>query len=161
MSATFDTTGWLKGLDMLAGPLRESLARSAGVAGGKVLRDEAKLLAPKDSGRLASSIYLAFSPERSQGGHIIYSVSWNARTAPHGHLLEFGHWRRYQVRKLANGEWITLKNQPLPEPKWVAAHPFLRPAEAAWPRARAAMVERMRVRLPELLAGAKSEVVEA
>ena len=32
-----------------------------------------------------------------------YSVSWTAKKAPHGHLLEFGHWQPYVVAKIPGG----------------------------------------------------------
>jgi HK97 gp10 family phage protein len=152
MASTLDTSGWKEGLAQLNGPLRESLARSMAVAGGQVLRDEAKLLAPVESGKLRDSIYLAFKDGKSNESQIVYSVTWNSRKAPHGHLLEFGHWQPYVVKKLPNGDWYTT-NEKLPSPKFTAAKPFLRPAfDSAKGRATQAMIERGRQRLPELLA---------
>jgi len=153
VSAKFDTTGWEEALQKLNGPLRESLARSMAVAGGKVLRDEAKLLAPVESGRLRDSIYLAFKEGKSNAEQVVYSVTWNHRIAKHGHLLEFGHWQPYVVKKLPNGDWFTT-DEELPAPKWISAKPFLRPAfDSAGKRAVDAMIQRGRQRLPELLAG--------
>lgn len=150
LATKLDTSAWSEGLEKLAGPLRVSLARSIGVAIGEVLRDEAKLLAPKESGLLASSIYLAYK-DRSTEAQVIYSVTWNSKKAPHGHLLEFGHWQPYKVVKLPNGDWISTK-QLLPTPKFIPAHPFLRPAyDSAKGRALQAGVKRGRERLPELL----------
>lgn len=150
-----DASGALAGLDMLSGPLREKLLRSMLVAAGKVIRDEAQARAPVDTGKLQANLYLAYSPERSLNGQQAYGVSWRKDFfggARHGHLLEFGHWQPYRVVKI-NGEYVTLKDQPLPEPKWIAARPFLAPAlDAAGGRAIAAATERGRVRLPELLA---------
>lgn len=123
-----DTSGWTEGLAKLSGPFKEKLARSMAVAGGTILRDEAKQNAPVDTGLLQDSIYLAFKDDRSNGMQIVYSVSWNSRTAPHGHLIEFGTYK-------------------------MAAKPFLRPAYDHAPRAMQAMIARGRVRLPELLAG--------
>src|SRR5574337_933078 len=90
--AKTDLSSVQAGLAKLAGPLRESLARSMAVAGGKVLRDEAKLLAPVGTeeggsihpGALRNAIYLAFKDSGSTGKNIRYSVSWNAKKAPHG-----------------------------------------------------------------------------
>ena len=150
--ATFDASGWTAALDKLVGPARESLARSMAVAGGQVLRDEAKARAPVDSGGLRDSIYLAFQDGRSTPTMVQYAVSWNASKAPHGHLLEFGHWQTRAAYQGRDGKWYS--GALLPNPKWVPAHPFLRPAyEAAKDRARQAMIERGRQRLPELLAG--------
>lgn len=157
IKSELDTSGWAEGLARMDGPLRESLARSMAVAGGRVLRDEAKQQAPVESGRLQGSIYLAFKDGESTDGRVVYSVSWNHRVAPHGHLVEFGHWQPYMVAKLASGEWITTDIK-LPVPKWIAAKPFLRPAfDVAHKTAQAAMVARGRQRLPELLAGATDE----
>lgn len=152
--ATVDTSEWDAALENLAGPLREHLARSMAVAAGKVFRDEAKVLAPRETGRLASSIYLVYADRRSTDERVIYSVSWNAKTAPHGHLLEFGHWQPYRVAKLASGEYVTIKSEPLANPKWIPARPFLRPAlDTAGSLAMQAAMKRGRERLPELLRG--------
>ncbi|GAP66796.1 phage domain-containing protein 2 [Mizugakiibacter sediminis] len=152
--AIADTSSVLAGLDKLTGPIATHLARSMAVAGGQVLRDEAKLLAPVDSGLLQSAIYLAFKEAKSNDEGVTYSVTWNAKKAPHGHLLEFGHWQYYAAYIGPDGEWHTNKAHPLANPRWVPAHPFLRPAlDSAGPRAQAAMIERGRQRLPELLAG--------
>lgn len=123
----FDGSGWTAALARLDGPFKEKLARSMAVAGGQVLRDEAKHHAPVDTGLLRDSIYLAFKEDRSTGGQVVYSVSWNSKTAPHGHLIEFGTYK-------------------------MPAKPFLRPAYDAAPRAQAAMLARGRERAAELLA---------
>lgn len=155
-------------LSKLGASLSISLARSMGVAGGQVMRDTAKALAPEYDGStglaggsnidrppppglLKSAIYLAFKERMSNNGHVTYGISWNSKIAPHGHLVEFGHWR---LNKIVNG---IPTNIPLKYPKWVPAHPFLRPAlSAAMAPAKAAMVNRGKERLPELLAEAKS-----
>lgn len=141
----FDTTDLERGLSTLSGELATKLARSMAVAGGEVIRDEAKARAPVKSGRLRSAIYLAYRDQRSTGERVIYSVSWNSKTAPHGHLLEFGHWSVSGGKASKGGV----------QGRWVAAHPFLRPAhEAAGGRAVQAMLARGAARLPELLAEA-------
>ena len=166
IQAKTDFSGALAGLERLKGAARESLARSMAVAGGKVLRDEAKLLAPKETGLLESAIYLAYKEKKSSSRQQVYSVTWNAKKAPHGHLIEFGHWR---YNKIINGypqkslrEGLKRGNGPqdhtgagaLEHPVWESAHPFLRPAlDSAGERAKAAMIERGKQRLPELLAG--------
>lgn len=153
MTDKLDTSGWKDGLAKLSGPLRESLASSMAVAGGQVLRDEAKLQAPVESGGLRDAIYLA-RKDKSTPEQIVYSVTWNSRKAPHGHLLEFGHWQPFKVVKLPNGDWITTSTL-LASPKWTPAKPFLRPAFSTMGKAaQKAMIERGRVRLAELLAGA-------
>ena len=125
--ANVDLSSVMQGLDNLANPkMRESLARRMAVAGGRVFRDEAKRWAPVDSGRLQSAVYVAFRDRESQGGKAQYRVSWNAKVAPHGHLIEFGHWQTHARYQDASGEWHT--GAPLAAPKWVAAKPFMRPA---------------------------------
>lgn len=166
IKGSLDTSQWTAMLDQLVGPARTSLARSMAVAGGTVLRDEAQLLAPRASGKLAESIYLAYRDKESTESVVAYRVSWNSKTAPHGHLQEFGHWRYnkivngYSQRSLAPGK--TKGKGPadhvppgaLDTPVWVPAHPFLRPAfDSGEERAKQAMIARGRVRLPELLAG--------
>jgi hypothetical protein len=151
VKAQLDVSGWTKALDGLAGEKRVSLARSMCVAGGEVLRDEAKLLAPVDEGVLKDAIYLAYKDALSDESRQVYSVSWNHLKAPHGHLVEFGHWRVNEVVKLPDGTW-RFTHTRLPEPVWVPAHAFLRPAyDMAKERAVQAMIERGKQRLPELL----------
>jgi hypothetical protein len=96
---------------------------------------------------------LAFKESKSTEQVVAYSVSWNAKGAPHGHLIEFGHWRVNVLVRGPKGTWIATKER-LPAPKWVPAHPFLRPAlDSGGAAARAAMLKRGRERLPEILAG--------
>lgn len=153
--------GALAGLDVLKGPLAKRLARSMAVAGGTVYRDEAKLLAPVASGLLQSAIYLAYKEGRSTDKDVTYSITWNSKKAPHGHLLEFGHWQIYATYKGSDGQWHTNKAVPLAEPRWVPAHPFLRPAfDMGRERAQQAMLDRGKERLPELLREAYQPVDE-
>ncbi|CAB3675919.1 hypothetical protein LMG26690_01323 [Achromobacter animicus] len=154
LQATFDTSGWPAGLDRLLGPARVSLARSMAVAGGEVLRDEAKARVNTHNGVLGAAIYLAFRERHSTEQEVQYAVTWNKRKAPHGHLVEFGHWQIYAVIRKPDGSYVTDKRRRLARPRWVPAYPFLRPAyEAASERAQAAMIQRGRQRLPELLTG--------
>ncbi|MCD0495914.1 HK97 gp10 family phage protein [Achromobacter sp. MY14] len=154
IQAKFDSTGWTAGLDRLLGPARVSLARSMAVAGGEVLRDEAKTRVNTHNGVLGNAIYLAFRDAHSSDKEVKYAVTWNKSKAPHGHLVEFGHWQIYAVIRKPDGSYVTDKRRKLATPKWVPAYPFLRPAyEAASARARAAMIQRGRERLPQLLAG--------
>jgi len=128
-------------------------ARPAAQAGAQVIYDEVRrnvARIKRKTGNLASSIYQAYSADNSQpGGAQTYHVSWNAKKAPHGHLVEFGHLQRYAViydpetRRL-----FTDKSKPLPVPQQVAAKPFLRPAVAAkGAAAMQAMEDRFRAEL--------------
>lgn len=161
IKANVDFSEAVKGLEALL-ETRVSLARSMGVAGGQVIRDEVKLRAPVGTeeggslrpGSLRDSIYLAYRDGRSTDTRQAYSISWNAKKAPHGHLVEFGHWQTHAVYKDKEGSWTL--GAPLAQPKWVPAKPFVRPGfEASLARAQAAMVERGRERLLELLREAR------
>lgn len=151
IKTTVDLSEVFAGLDKLV-DARESLARSMAVAAGRAIRDEAKARAPVETGRLQSSIYLAYRDAQSSGDVVVYSISWNSRKAPHGHLLEFGHWQTHALYKGRDGEWHV--GAPLASPKWVSAKPFLRPAyDALVPTLGQIMVQRGRERLAELLGG--------
>jgi hypothetical protein len=161
IKAKVDDKALMASLDRLANEGRVSLARSMGVAGGSVLRDEAKQHAPvgmhegggvsPHPGTLRDSIYLAFREGHSTDERIVYSVSWNHRTAPHGGWLEFGHWRVNELVPIgAGGMWVATKER-LEQPVWVPAQPFMRPAMDAWPIAEKAMLERGRQRFTELM----------
>lgn len=144
----------LAGLDGLL-EMRIPVARAMGVAMGQSVRDEAIVRAPvlkpgnegydnQRAGQLKDAMYLAFDGRRSilSGGiHMVYTVSWNARKAPHGHLLEFGHWSPYEAHTL-DGKWFTpvtgkhrvggrARNTGIPRKGGgieVSAEPFLGPA---------------------------------
>lgn len=108
-------------------------ARPAAQAGAQVLYDEVRRNVARigrKTGNLAASIYQAYSEDNSTpGGRATYHVSWNARKAPHGHLVEFGHLQRYQVSyDPKTRRFLTDKTKPLPTPRQVAARPFIRPA---------------------------------
>ena len=151
----FDVSSVFKGLDRLA-EQKTSLARSMAVAAGKVIRDEAKVRAPVESGRLRESIYLAYQDGKSTQDRVVYRVSWNSQTAPHGHLIEFGHWRKNAVYVGTDGQWHGRHHRI--QAHWVAAHPFLRPAiEATRERAQEAMLTRGRERFAELLSQTPSQ----
>ena len=159
IQAKTDFYSALAGLEKLAGPLKTKLARSMAVAAGKEFRDEARRRAPIGEGSdmpgtLKESIYLAYREGKTTERQVVYSVSWNSRLAPHGHLVEFGHWRINKLMPIgAGGLWVATKER-LDSPKWVPAHPFLRPAMDAKRNAAAeAGIERGRVRLAELLSG--------
>lgn len=149
VQAKFDVSQVLAGLENMKS-IQTHLARSMCVAGGKVLRDEAKVRAPVDTGKLRDSIYLAYRDKESTETRVVYQVSWNAKKAPYGHLLEFGHWQTRAAYKGKDGEWYS--GAALPQPKWVPAHSFMRPAyDAAIGRAREAMIARGKQRYIELM----------
>lgn len=110
---TFDIDVDLSGLDGLLqewSDAVEQATRPAAQAAAQVFYD--RVLANVLSigyvtGNLAQSIYQAFSAANSRTGVATYHVSWNHKKAPHGHLLEHGHWQRYAVRITPKG-WRTL-----------------------------------------------------
>lgn len=124
----------------------EEAARPAAQAGAQVLYDAVRANVSRikrRSGNLASSIYQAYSADNSAPGKATYHISWNARKAPHGHLVEWGHLQRYEVAyDPLTRRFTTHKDRPLPAPKQIAARPFIRPAMAKMPEAEAAMRER-------------------
>lgn len=98
----FDDKALQAALDQLAEGA-EVNTRPAAQAGAQVLYDEVKLRAPVSKrarktkggriiqpGALKASIYQVFSQDNSGDGRTTYHISWNARKAPHGHLVEFG-----------------------------------------------------------------------
>lgn len=144
------------------GQAAEDAARPASQAAAEVLYQEVKknvAMLGKKTGNLASSIYQAYSQNNSAPGLATYHVSWNARKAPHGHLVEYGYLRRYAYYKDENGNVRPMvrpemqgKPRPkrsggrnraamdayyvtLPTPVQVPAKSFVRRAESAAPRA--------------------------
>ncbi|HEX8586171.1 MAG TPA: hypothetical protein VF680_17395 [Allosphingosinicella sp.] len=134
--ATVDAGNLQAAMLALGTKAKESLARRMLVEGGVLLRNAAQVRAAvsrnKENeparGVVAKAIYLAQNERETKNDIFTYSISWNATIAPHGHLIEFGHWRTHAVYKAANGQWYTRKDIPLAKPVWVAARPFLRPA---------------------------------
>lgn len=138
---SINTAGVMAALDDVAMQCEEA-ARPAAQAMAQVLYDEVRANVGKlkrRSGKLAAAIYQAYSQDNSERGLHTYHVSWNARKAPHGHLVEFGHLQRYEITfDKASGRFITHKDRPLPTPRHVAARPFIRPAAARFSQAQAA-----------------------
>ena len=157
----------LDGMDNLAADLQRA-TRPAASAASKVLYDEVHKNAERfgesypapGTGRLKNAIYRAYSRTSSHALRAVYHVSWNATKAPHGHLIESGHWQPYLVRRGPGGRFYTVvkpemlkeynakyrtKTVPkalrdryfvrLPAPKWVPARPFVRAAQAKFPQA--------------------------
>ena len=143
----------------------ERAARPAAQAGAQVLYIEARrnaMAIRRKTGNLASSIYQAYSERNSGAGHAVYHVSWNAKRARHGHLIEWGHIQRYVTYVGSDGNFYTairpsMRGKPrpkrrasqaikdayyvtLPTPKQVAAIPFMRRAAAKGAEAEGAMV---------------------
>lgn len=139
-------------MDQLAGDA-DAAVRPAAQAGAQVLYDEARRLAgsKRKTGNLQAAVYQVFSKDNSGRSHATYHVSWNAKKAPHGHLVEFGHKQRYVTFRDERGRILTMVRpekrgtpkpprrasqaakdayyMPLPGgPKTVPAHSFIRRA---------------------------------
>ena len=117
MSIKFNAADLIGALDKLETGIKEEVIRPAAEIAARTYRDEAILKAPRSAkghwfygtasknapkgekkqhaywiepGTLASSIYEAYSPEKSINGKHVYHVSWNKEKAPHGFMVEFG-----------------------------------------------------------------------
>jgi hypothetical protein len=166
----------LDGLDALLAGLADDAAkavRPAAQAAAQVLYDAVKSNVARinrKTGLLEKSIYQVYSKSNSTPfKKATYHVSWNARTAPHGGLVEYGHLQRYRyykdnqgrirpmVRPGMDGKPRPGRNAsqaakdayyvPLPQPVQVAARPFIRPAidkfDAAAKAAEAVLISRL------------------
>jgi HK97 gp10 family phage protein len=98
----FSDKSALAGLDALAIGMTAQV-RPAAQAGAQVLYEEVLLRVPVSKkphylkggrivppGALKSAIYQAFSKDNSAQLLATYHISWNAKKAPHGHLVENG-----------------------------------------------------------------------
>lgn len=131
----------------------EHAIRPAAQAGAQVLYDNVKenvASIGRVTGNLSNAIYQAYDKRNSNEQQAFYQVGWNARKAPHGHLLEYGHIQRYVTYVGKDGKWHTavrpeMRGKKLPRgklsqavkdayfvqrraPIHVAAQPFMRPA---------------------------------
>ena len=138
MSATVNLADFDAMIDGMASEVAAAL-RPAAQAGAQVLYDAVLTNVRslhKVTGNLERSIYQAFSADNSGPLLATYHISWNARKAPHGHLVEYGHLQRYEITyDPKTKRFTTHKDRPLPVPKHVAAHPFVRPAVSRMPAA--------------------------
>lgn len=154
MTISVDTAALDAALDGIAADLDDA-ARPAAQAAAQVLYNEVKRNVgrlKKHTGNLDRSIYQAFSKNNSGDGHATYHVSWNAKKAPHGHLVEYGHLQRYEITyDPQTKRFTTHKDRPLAQPKLIAARPFVRPAMAAFPAA----IEAAKAVLFKTMGGAK------
>lgn len=119
------------------------------------------------TGNLQAGIYQVYSKDNSVDKHAAeYHVSWNAKKAPHGHLVEYGHDQPYVVYRRQDGQFRTAvhpnqRGKPPPKGKGAAAkaardayyvpsktavpvkaYPFVRPVRSKVPEALQAMIDR-------------------
>lgn len=141
-SASFDLNQLGDFLNELSDDISQA-ARPAAQAGAQLLYEEVKQNVGRlgqKTGNLQRSIYQAYSKDKSVGGQEVYHISWNARKAPHGHLVEYGYTQRYlTVKDRRSGKWITIKSKRLDTPKQVPPKAFVRRAQAKFPQALQAM----------------------
>lgn len=149
-------------LDRLEAGMKERVLRPAAHAGALVFYEEARRLAPVydgpekqgvKPGQLRNAIYRVFSESKSGETQKVYEVSWNAKKAPHGHLIERGHWRVNNVIRV-NNRWVATTER-LPAPVWVPAVGFIRRSYDQRDAALKAMQERAAERTAEVLAEVK------
>lgn len=123
-------TGWMAQIDTLEAAV-EGAARPAAQAGAQVLYDEVKRNVAKlgrKTGNLDAAIYQAYSADNSGEGYATFHISWNAKKAPHGGLVEFGHLQRYATYLGKDGKWHTAVR---PGKKGKAKKPSRRASQAA------------------------------
>jgi hypothetical protein len=149
----------------------ESAVRPAAQAAADVLYHEVRQNVGKigrKSGKLAEAIYQAFADGQSAPGVAVYNVSWNAKKAPHGHLLEYGHIQRYAAYIGKDGNWHTAVRPEMrgkPKPKGRAsqaekdAYYVLRKGGPQQVTAQA-FVRRARDKFPAALAAAEAELLK-
>lgn len=153
-------------LKQLEDHVRDNVLRSAAHAGAEVLYNELSYRVPVYSGTLASAIYRWHDKDKSQPGRQTYAIGVNKRKAPHWHMVEFGHWRRYRIIPTRgqpdakfkdafqdfNGQWYIPTKEPI-TPVFVPGTPYLRPTwEAKGKAAIDAMLARARQRIAEFKA---------
>lgn len=109
-SKTFGIAMDLGGLDDLLADMQgevDEAIRPVAQAAAQVLYERVKInvrALGRSTGNLDRSIYQAYSPEKSvDGQRAEYHVSWNHRTAPHGHLVEWGYLQRYRYYRGNDG----------------------------------------------------------
>lgn len=175
LSMDLDTDG----LDAILDDLGEDIAgglRPAAQAAAQVLYDQVKINVSalgRKTGNLDRSIYQKFSPEQSGALKAVYNISWNHRTAPHGHLVEFGYLQRYRYRPDGMGPMVrpgmdgtkkpgrrATREQKdayyvtLPTPIQVPAKSFVRRAESSFDQAYKAAEDELLDRIHKRQGGA-------
>jgi hypothetical protein len=142
---SFDISIDLSGLNNYLDSKVEAVAeavRPAAQAGAQVLYEAVCRNVDglgKETGNLRASIYQAYSKDHSSDGEqATYHVSWNAKKAPHGHLVEYGYVQKFRVYVAKDGKFVTTKI-PLASPKHIPPHSFVRSAISQFGAAEAAV----------------------
>lgn len=115
-------------LEQLGEEVQQRVVRPVAYAGAKVFYDEVRLRVPVYTGKprkgihpgqLREAIYHVFSEGLSSDLEKVYEISWNAAKAPHGHLIENGHW-------IVRGKVGRGNAGPPRRVGWAPAIPFVR-----------------------------------
>lgn len=144
-------------LEKFASRLKDEVFRPAAFAGVTVLYNELQIRAPEQFGTLKDAMY-RWREKGNIGLRETFYAGVNKRKAPHWWLVEHGHWQYYVVTYIEEGPqagtWVTIKDKPLAQPRFVPAQPYLRPTADA--KLQPAMQEAMKVlkqRLKALING--------
>lgn len=147
--STVDVSEVVAGFKKLAG-IKESLGRTIAFEMADVVYNEAHVRVPVGTeeggsitpGLLKSALYRAYDERQTilSPDTYRYTISWNSKKAPHGHLVEFGHWMPFKYVRDKSGEYWTVVGEPNPGSNgpggfWVEQKAFLGPAFDATQRA--------------------------
>ncbi|UXC38284.1 HK97 gp10 family phage protein [Cupriavidus gilardii] len=170
MATSFNFDGDLAAdLDQLEDRLVKEVVRPIARAGALVFYEEARRLVPvykgepvirangtkMKPGQLRDAIYHVYSESESTNVRAAYQVSWNAAKAPHGHLVEYGHWRVNKLVKTPTG-WMATTER-LAAPVRVPGVAFMRRAGDRAEAAIEAMRRRAAEKVAEVLSGDNSD----
>lgn len=140
-------------LQQLDEDVQKQVVRPVAYAGAKVLYDEVRMRVPVyrgparrgiHPGQLRDAIYHVFSESKSSDLEKVYEISWNAAKAPHGHLIENGHW-------IVRGKVGRGNSGPPRRVGWAPAIPFVRGSFDRAQDAIAAMQRRAAEKIQEVL----------
>lgn len=150
MNLIGDLAGALEQLDE---DVQQRVVRPVAYAGARVFYNEVLRRVPVYEGKprkgihpgqLREAIYHVFSESLSSDLEKIYEISWNAAKAPHGHLIENGHW-------IVRGKVGRGNEGPPRRVGWVPAIPFVRGSFDLAPEAVKAMQARAVEKVQEVL----------
>lgn len=112
----------LAALERLQEDVKQHVVRPAAHAGALVFYEEVRRNAPVYQGeaftrkngvkvtpsQLRNAIYRVYVKDKSDESRAFYQISWNHTKAPHGHLIEYGHW----IVKRRNGVKVRVGRAP-------------------------------------------------
>lgn len=169
----------LDGLLARMGDAVGEAVRPAAQAAAQVFYDQVKDNVSRigtKSGNLRDSIYQKFVPEMSvDGKKAVYRISWNYKKAPHGNLIEWGHFVRYKYYVTKDGIYRPMVRPerqgdpkpsrrasqavkdayyvPLAAPFRTTAYRFVQNAIARVPEARMAAIAEIQRRINDRMEG--------